>query len=85
MPCFYWYESREPLLQFPGYCVLEQRIRQGCTDSDKNRDSLLRERNVLLDMRQRAGQDEKLKGPGPGEPFVDHLHSVCLLLCGWFA
>lgn len=58
-------------------------------DSDKNRDRLLRERNVLLrmDMRQRAGQDEKLKGPGPGEPlaFVDHLHSVCLLLCGWFA
>lgn len=52
--------------------------------------SLLGERNALLRMEagQRAGHDEKLKGPGPRShslyrPF--DLHNVCLLLHGWFA
>lgn len=52
--------------------------------------SLLGERNALLRMEvgQRPGHDEKLKGPGPRShnlyrPF--DLHSACLLLHGWFA
>lgn len=50
----------------------------GCMDSDKNRDCLLRERNVPENGgRWRAGKEEELKGPGPGS--FAPLRTICIV------